>query len=531
MVQIEIKNLTFKYADSDREALKNISLKVEKGDFIVVCGKSGSGKSTLLRSLKPVIRPFGEISGDVFYNGENIENLSDREQAEHLGFIMQNPEHQIVTDKVWHELAFGLESIGMKTEDIRLRVAEMSEYFGIGDWYFESVDKLSGGQKQLLNLAAVMAMHPQVLILDEPTAQLDPIAAESFLDTLHKINKDLGVTVILSEHKLNQVLEYADKAAVMQNGELILCGMPEKVVSSIEDKDLLRLMPIPTQLFYMCGKKGKAPFSVGEGRKWFESVVDTKTEKNRIVDNIGFLEDNNVKENVLECKNLWFRYERKGADIIKGLSLSVRKGEIFAILGGNGSGKTTTVSLLSGVNKAYRGKIKISGKVSALPQNVQTLFRRETVREELRNVDEKIIERMELRECLNQHPYDLSGGQQQKLALAKVLSTEPDVLLLDEPTKGLDAVYKEKLGNLMATLKSAGKTVIIVSHDVDFCGEFADRCGLFANGSIIAVNNYRDFFAGNRFYTTTANKIASQKFEKAVRREDIKCLLEQKDTI
>lgn len=517
MAQIEIKNLIFTYAVSQISAISNVSLDIYKGDFVVICGKSGCGKSTLLRNLKPAIRPSGKIQGKVSYNGQDIDQISDREQAEGIGFVLQNPEHQIVTDKVWHELAFGLENLGYKTEDIRLKVAEMAEYFGITDLYYDSVDQLSGGQKQLMNLAAVMTLHPEVLILDEPTAQLDPIAAESFLDILKKINRDLGITVILSEHRLNYLLEDADKLLVMEKGQVLAFDKPQKALSKVIEEDLLKLMPVSVQLFkeYKTSNKiwSEIPLSIAQGRKWIESLPVA-----------GKIESENTQgEVVINCRNLWFRYERNGRDVIKGLNMQVYQGEIFAILGGNGTGKTTTMSILSGVNKAYKGKLKIEGKVSALPQNVQTLFRKESVGEELEGVPDYIIEQMQLGGLLASHPYDISGGQQQKLALAKVLAAEPDILLLDEPTKAIDGIYKESLGELLLDMKRQGKTIIIVSHDVDFCGQFADRCGLFAQGSLIAVNNFRDFFANNRFYTTTVSKMAGHKIKNAVKKEDVLC--------
>jgi energy-coupling factor transport system ATP-binding protein len=523
MAQIAIKNLTFQYSGTQKAAIRNISLEIEQGDFVVICGESGCGKSTLLRSLKPAIRPFGESKGQVLYENQPVDNLPDRTQAEQIGFLLQNPEHQIVTDKVWHELAFGLENLGYKQETIRLRVAEMAEYFGITDWYYESVEKLSGGQKQLMNLAAVMAMHPKVMILDEPTAQLDPIAAENFLDTLKKINRDLGITVILSEHRLNHILPMANRVVVMKKGEVLLSDSPQNVAEKITDKELIRLMPVPAQIFKSSGKEGCVPLSVEQGRKWINStevqgeiVSENREEKSELA---------------ISVKNLWFRYERSGRDIIKGLNLQVKKGEIFAILGGNGTGKTTTLSLLSGIHKAYRGKTILKGTVSALPQNVQTLFQKESVRKETESVPENIIKKMGLEELLEFHPYDISGGQQQKLALAKVLAAKPDILLLDEPTKAIDAIYKEELGEILKNLKAEGKTIVMVSHDVDFCGEYADRCGLFANGSLIAVNNFREFFAANRFYTTTVNKMAGHKIKNAVKKEDVVCFLTKENTI
>lgn len=514
MAQIEIKDLTFSYSGSNKNAIESISASIEKGQFIVLCGKSGSGKSTLLRCLKPIIRPAGKIEGQVLFNGKDIEKVSSKKQAEKIAFVLQNPEHQIVSDKVWHELALGLENLGYEKEDIRARVAEVSEYFGITDWYYENIYKLSGGQKQLLNLASVMTMYPEVMILDEPTAQLNPIAAEKFIEALRKINRELGITIIISEHRLNNLLHIADKVIVMEEGKMVQSGAPKEVAKL--DGDVIKLMPEQVQLFRESSKKGEIPLSIRQGRKWINSLGIK-----------GKLQEPQKHEQAytIECKNLWFRYDRDGKDILQGLDLQIKKGEIFALLGGNGTGKTTTLSLLSGINKPYRGKVQIKGKTAALPQDVQTLFLEDTVEKVLENVSEEIIELMELKDFYSKHPYDLSGGEQQKLGMAKVLATGADILFLDEPTKGLDGLYKEKLGELLEKLKKEGKTIIIVSHDVDFCGEYADRCGLFAWGNIVNVNNFRRFFTSNRFYTTTVSKMAGDCIEGAIKKEDVLCFL------
>lgn len=533
MVQIEIKDLSYKYKMADVESLKNVSLTVEKGQFLVVCGKSGCGKTTLLKCIKPNIRPAGSISGTINYNGENIENLTDRQQAVKIGYVMQNPEHQIVTDKVWHELAFGLENLGEDTKVIRAKVAEIAEYFDITGWYHQDTDSLSGGQKQLLNLAAVMVMNPEVLVLDEPTAQLDPVAAEQFLDILEKINKDLGITIIISEHRLNYLLQKADKMLVLEKGQIEAFGEVKDVIRKALNMDIEPLMPIPSRAFFANKGKGEIPVSILEGKKWLEENKRQGNEKkvNNVQENIRTcnIENENRVEKVnkdevsILCKNLWFRYEKNGRDIIKGLDFKVKKGEIFAILGGNGTGKTTTLLLLSKILKAYRGKIRISGNVAILPQNVQVLFERETVKEELCNVSEEMIEQMNLESLLQSHPYDLSGGEQQKVALAKVLAKEPDILLLDEPTKGIDNIFKDSLGQLLKQLKGKEKTVILVSHDLDFCGEYADRCGLFADGALISENYVKDFFVNNRFYTTAVAKMARGINDNAYKMEDIIC--------
>lgn len=527
MAQIEIKNLTFYYPDMETgqylnsPALKNVCLNIHKGEFVVVCGKTGCGKSTLLKNLKPAICPKGKVSGNIVFGGMDINALVERAQAENIGFVMQNPDNQIVTDKVWHELAFGLENLGYSSEEIRLKTAETAEYFELTDLYFSDTDKLSGGQKQILNLAAIMTMQPKVLILDEPTSQLDPVATEKFINMLKKINEDFGITIIMSEHRLSFVLDAADKLIVMNDGEILDQGIPKDVAERINDEQLEKLLPVPARIYKKCSGDSNIPISVKQGRMW---LSDACKEPGKVTGNKAqHILDKEDK--TLSCKNVWFRYEKKDRDIIKGLDLSVKKGEIFAILGGNGTGKTTTMWLLSGVKKPYRGKMKVNGKTALLPQNVQNLFKRDSVAEELEGCPEQFIKEMELEALLNRHPYDISGGQQQKVALAKVLMENPDILLLDEPTKAIDEIYKESLGELLKKLSLQGKTIVIVSHDLDFCGEYADRCGLFANGRLIAVNDSRDFFEGNRFYTTTVSKMAGTILKKAVKMEDVVCYM------
>ena len=357
MEQIKIKDLTFFYNKQEKPAIENLSFNIEKGDFVVLCGKSGCGKSTLLRCLKPIIKPYGKTLGDIIFENEKLEKLSERQQAEKIGFVMQNPEHQIVTDKVWHELAFGLESLGYSTDEIQLRVTEMAEYFGITDLYYNSVNQLSGGQKQLLNLAATMVMGPEILILDEPTAQLDPIAAENFLGTLKKINDELGITVILSEHRLDNVLAYGNKVIVMDSGKIQYCGEPYKILEHNIDEDVLKLMPMATRIYYESGMEGadeKTPISISDGRRWLERLVKNGSKNVEDIEKGLDKEINeNTKRNISEdinkkvivkndyaikCKNVWFRYEKASPDIIKGLNFEIKKGEIFAILGGNGTG-------------------------------------------------------------------------------------------------------------------------------------------------------------------------------------------------
>ena len=247
----KVENLSFTYPNRESETISNVNFEVSSGEFILVCGKSGCGKTTLLRLLKPSLAPYGTLCGNISFAGSPVSEYDDRAQAERIGFVMQNPDNQIVTDKVWHELAFGLESLGCKTPEIRTRVSEMASFFGIQDWFYKNVTELSGGQKQLLNLASVMVMQPSVLILDEPTSQLDPIAAQEFLNTLKKINRELGISVILSEHRLEDAFPLADRVIVMDGGKIIADDTPGETGKILRDMNhsMYRALPTPVKVY------------------------------------------------------------------------------------------------------------------------------------------------------------------------------------------------------------------------------------------------------------------------------------------
>ena len=275
MASYTIKHLTFSYPEQKRYVLNDISATFKQGEFIVLCGPSGSGKSTLLRQLKPILASHGSKSGEIFFNGRNINEMNQREQAEQIGYVLQSPDNQIVTDKVWHELAFGLESLGYDTPTIRLRVAEMASFFGIQNWIDKDVSELSGGQKQILNLAAIMVMQPTVLILDEPTSQLDPIAATNFLETIQKINQELGTTIILTEHRLDEVLPMADRALVLDEGQLIVADTPRQVGKFLNKHNhkMFLSMPIPMRIYQGVENELGVPITVREGRQWLDTYV------------------------------------------------------------------------------------------------------------------------------------------------------------------------------------------------------------------------------------------------------------------
>ena len=590
MALFKIEEFSFKYSDQTRDVLKQIDLEIEEGSFVTICGKSGCGKTTLLRQLKPILSPYGHSEGRILFKGEPINQLDQRTQVMKLGYVLQNPEQQIVTDKVWHELAFGLESLGYDTQTIRLRVAEMASFFGITHWFYRSVHELSGGQKQLLNLAAVMAMQPEVILLDEPTAQLDPIAAKNFIEMLRRIHTELGITIILSEHRLEDVLPLTDKLVVMEQGKILASGSVEKVGTGLAQSahELFRAMPTAFKVAWEVehGKQNHV-ITVGEGRHWLREwkirnqampheAVNVKANLSEMPETRGEgsrkneFKENKIKENeainLLQLKEVYFRYEKNFEDTLKAVSYTFHKGRIHAIVGGNGTGKTTTLTVIAGLNKPYRGKVLWKEKVSRvmmLPQNPTDLFELPTVREELTEMlfdtrskrkepskskglarvneikeslleshnkernksDEtllkKLISELELEALLDMHPYDLSGGQMQSVALAKILLLRPEVLLLDEPTKGLDEPFKMKLGKLFRKLASDGITIIMVSHDLDFCAEYSDECALFFDGSVISSGETKHFFLGNSFYTTAANRMSTGIIEGCVTSEEV----------
>ena len=553
MALFEIRDLSFSYPTSkDKKALDHIDLVIEPGQYITVCGKSGSGKTTLLRHLKSVLTPHGETTGEILFRGRPLAEADLREQSSRIGYVMQNPDSQIVTDKVWHELAFGLESLGEDQKTIRTRVSEMASYFGIQGWFHRNVSELSGGQKQLLNLASIMAMQPDTLILDEPTSQLDPIAAADFLNTVRKINLELGTTIIITEHRLEDIFHASDRVVVIEDGRIIADDAPKEVGAFLKrmGSEMFVAMPSPMQIYYRAGGKTLAPedcpLTVREGRNWLSRrFPDGRPEKYKIDE--GEEPDEIAKPSVL-MKEVWFRYEKNDPDVLKGVTFAAMEGEISAIVGGNGTGKSTALKAICNICKPYRGHVYLFGKrvdqfkggslfrnnLVMLPQDPQSLFVKKTVREELEEMVKHtgdaatteakikdIAELCDIVELMASHPYDLSGGEQQRTALAKVLLTDPKVLLLDEPTKGLDNFFKLKFAEMLDKLKERDVTIIIVSHDVEFCARYADRVSMFFDGGVITTNTPRRFFSQNSFYTTAANRMSRHVFENAITNEDV----------
>ena len=606
MALFAFEELTFRYPEAPRDALRDVSVAIEPGQFVLVCGQSGCGKTTLLRQFKSALAPHGNQSGRVLFDGVPLADVPEREQVARIGFVMQDPDAQIVTDKVWHELAFVLENLGCDERTMRLRVAEMASYFGIQHWFHKNVGELSGGQKQLLNLASVMAARPDVLVLDEPTSQLDPIAASDFLATVHRINRELGTTVVMSEHRLEEVYGLADRVVVLEEGRVVADGEPQAVASQLHRADSPMALALPAAARIAWGVEGRpgrrsgegapcsnsievqgssratdvsvctsmncartpsplrrpyssiveegaalqveTPLTVREGRAWLADEVAAFPPRRWALP-AGEVCDSASTRAAVELRDVWFRYERDGADVLRGTTLTVPEGSLFAVVGGNGTGKSTMLRAICGVARPYRGKITVLGRrlkdwkraelfrggVAMLPQDPLNLMVKKTVRGDLEEMLDgrgltagqrtaavrEVAALTDIVPLLDAHPFDLSGGEVQRAALAKVLLNEPRLLLLDEPTKGLDAFFKEKLAALLRSLTARGTTVLMVSHDVEFCASYADRCALFFDGDAVTTNPPRRFFASNSFYTTAANRISRGLFENAVTVEEV----------
>src|SRR5690554_3619295 len=532
MALLEFKNTSFTYALNNTKTLTNINLEIEEGEFVVICGPTGSGKSTLLKLIKKEIRPTGKLEGQILYKNQDLNNFSLKESVETFGLVMQNVDAQIVNEKVYSELAFGLSNLGYDVSTINRRIAEMSNYFGINNWYDRSTNNLSGGEKQILNLASILTMQPKVLLIDEATSQLDPITASEFIQVLRKINQDFGITVVVVEHRLDELFSIADKVVVLNEGQIVAVDKPREIAKKINDEKLYLNLPLMLRF----AKKINAqsyPLTIKEGKNLLKSF------SNKI--NLLDVKENQLGSKLIELKNIYFKYYQNQKDILSGLDLIIHENEVLSIIGSNGSGKTTLLKLIARLINPYYGKIKLDKKnikkynnkelyyknLSYLPQNPSEILFEMSIREEL-DYDNlkseellKLLNSLGIKELLDKHPDDLSGGEIQKVALAKILLQEPKIILLDEPTKGFDNNLKENLIKIISILKENKITIIIVSHDVEFCARVSDRIGLLFAGKIITLDKPNNFFPNNFFYTTITNKIARDKYPNVVTEQDL----------
>lgn len=540
---IQIQDLTFTYPAQQQPVLKDINLTVNHGDFIVIAGDTGSGKTTLLNHLKKELIPAGEMTGDVLINGKPIKALSQLDSAQTVGYVAQNPQTQPIMSTVIEELAFPLENVGCPSNEIERRIAELSNYLGLDQLLDRQISELSGGQLQLVNLASVLILRPKIILLDEPTSQLDPLTTQHFFEVLRRVHEELGITIILSEHHLSIALSLANRMLLIQHQTITFDGPPTEGIKLMGNDERLGYFIPPVSQVFLAGKRhlDDLPISVAAGQRAIRK------------DRIHFKPTTALTQSpiqqpanvILKAKNIQFSFDRQ-KNIVDHLDLNVHQGDWLAIIGKNGAGKSTLLNLLTGLRTPQHGKVYFNQKVVwkiPTPQRIKSLsflsqtptlqFRSGSVYEQLTIQARElaldhpqarinaIVDQLKLQSILKHNPFDISGGQQQLLGLAIALLAKPTLLILDEPTKGLDPFTKNFVGDILKQVQQAGTTIVMASHDMGFCATFADHCAFMFDGHINTFLPTRDFFTHNFFFTTSINRLVRNQVPEAMLARDI----------
>ena len=606
MALIEFKDFSFSYLNSDgsesqTKSLDSINLEIDYGDFVLLCGPSGCGKTTLLTNLKKELMPAGRRSGEIKFNGTRIQDLEDLSSACDIGYLFQNPDSQIVTDTVIQEIAFPLENIGLPTEEIRNRISEIVAFFGINDILHKNVNELSGGQKQLVNLCSLLVLRPEVLLLDEPMSQLDPIASYEFLSIVRRLNEEFSITVIMSEHKADSIFPFIDKAVFLKEGKIEFVDNAHNICSEVIDDEIFEnYLPVVTKIYNSLSVKHPSliklntPLSIREGRRCLNTIHNDlikisdgadnfdnssstnlhhtskkyhSEEKSGILDKISFSRN---KDALIRMNGIYFAYEKENL-ILKNVDFDLNDGDFVSLIGGNGVGKSTFLQLLVGILKPIKGKVKYKKgvRLAYVHQNPMIHFSKDNVREEFlesiiesnllngSDVDfskesyekllklsneefiesdilnslkfdnikfkfKELIEFFGISDLIDKHPYDCSGGEQQKIVIVKALLQNADVLVLDEPTKGLDPISSKALAEILNSLRDNGLTILMTSHDLDFVANNCKRCLMLFDRDIQIDDDPKVIFAENNFYTTFVNRMVKDYVPEIVTLDDLK---------
>ncbi len=495
---LRIEDLSFSYPTDTRgrNALEHVSFSVNDGEFVLLCGRSGSGKSTLLNLLKKETAPSGKKHGEIIYSSS--EDIT-------VGLLSQDPDRMIVSDKVIHELSFAPENMGLSTQKIRRRISEISAYFGMDTWIDEDTDKLSGGRKQILCIASVLAMRPKLLLLDEPMGSLDPLSCTRLKDVLIRLNRELGMTVIVAEHFIDRCLEGADRVIALDEGRVIYDGTPESAASSLRKTALYKAFPAPAVINEALG--------LGLSSEQLNVKGVKAALQGRSFRKVGAQVTAKDGDELLSAQGLYFSYEKHSGFVLRGTDISLRRGSIYACMGANGCGKSTLIKCLAGVLKPQKGRLKKSTTSAYLPQDAGLLFLGETVMGELERAASssgaasEMAQRLGLSEYADMHPYDLSGGRRTLLGMGMIILSGAGILLLDEPTLGMDCECKELLSIMLSELKK-DKAILLVSHDVEFIARTADMACMFFDGSTTVMAPVRQMLLENNYITTCARLIA-----------------------
>ncbi|PKM78049.1 MAG: ABC transporter [Firmicutes bacterium HGW-Firmicutes-15] len=534
MAVIKIKDLIYNYTDTRKPSLDKINLEIPEGQFVLVVGGSGSGKSSLLRAIAGLIPDFygGSYGGAVYLDNINLRQLDRRNIVNRVGMVFQDPESQLVMSSVEQEIVFGMENLGLPNHLMKRRLMEVTSALGLSNHLNIFIPELSGGQKQKVALASVLAMQPEILILDEPTSQLDPVASEEILSIVKRLNEENGITVILVEQRLERCFHLADRILVMDKGQIVLDQNAPETVANWALKNNSPFVPPLAKLFASV-QYPEIPTTVKQGREILKPYYQL------CKSSAGFLSAPNKKVEIMEInkdqpmveiKNLWFTYAN-GKEVLKNISIQLKPGDFTIIMGGNGAGKTTLIKNINGLLKPGRGVVQFQGKdtkklsveelapdVAYLAQDPNDYLFLPTVREELaftltnlnladNGISQETLARLKMSSFEEVNPRDLSTGERQRVALASVLVTRPKLLLLDEPTRGLDYQLKQELGNLLVQLQAEGTTIMVITHDVEFAAEYATNIIFMAEGSIIACGHKNDMLSNSTFYSPQINKL------------------------
>jgi len=523
-MKINIENLTYCYPESKGRALENINIGIDAGEVIFVCGTSGSGKSTLGKCIAGTVPHFygGTISGEVKINNKPLASMEHSERAKKITVVFQDPERQLFMNKVHREIAFGLENVGINPSQIKRRVWETMQFTNILELWDRDIKTLSGGQKQKVALASAIAYLPECIIFDEPTSQLDPLASEEIIGLITKINKELGITMIIIEQRIEKCFDICDKILLLKNGKVSFFGKREELyeLDTIETDNYLPL--------YMRLSKYMKQISMPISSRETKTMITNRSKemKNKLIPESIKTKDS--KEILIKISGLKVSYGNQEA--IKKINSSINKGDLIGVFGPNGAGKTTFLKAIMGLNK-YSGSIKIlesevnrlsSSKIGEIlgyvSQNPNDYISKDTIYDELKftldnfnkknyEIIDEILKELELFEIKDKNPRDLSGGERQRVAIASVLVNKPEILLLDEPTRGLDLKLKQNLGNILRKLNNNGTTIVLVTHDIEFASEFCNKYLLIFNGEIISEGSREQVLKDGIYYTTFFNKL------------------------
>ena len=516
---IEFDSVTITYSGAERPTLAQVDLAIEEGELVLVIGETGSGKSTLLRAINGLVPHFtgGTLAGTVRVAGRNTATHHPRDLADVVGVVPQDPLSSFVTDTVEEELAYGMECLGVPASTMRRRVEETLDLLGLADVRDRALLSLSGGQRQRVAIGAVLTAHPRVLVLDEPTSALDPGAAEEVLAVLQRLVHDLGVTVVLAEHRLERVLEYADRVIHVPGGARpLVVGAPA---------DVMETSPVAPPVVRLGRLAAWSPLPL--------SVRDARRQARQLRERLHQLPARAVAPTAEPAPVVSVERTRASygaVPALRGVTLDIAKGEIVALMGRNGAGKSTLLSTLVGLRRPDAGTVRIDGvdpvtltgprligRIGLVPQDSTDLLQRDTVAAECADADRDagvaagttaaLLARLAPEIPADAHPRDLSEGQRLVLALAVVLVATPAVLLLDEPTRGLDYPTKERLSGLLRDLAASGHAIVVATHDVELAAETATRVVVLADGEVVADGPTAEVVVGSPLFAPQVAKV------------------------